>query len=84
MTLTPNATMLLFVPSYGLITVALGIWFSRRIKDNDGLLSKWSRTSQTVLAGILLAIFTGSGTITRGSNSLGHSHGFWDWSRTRL
>ena len=77
MTLTPNPTMLWFVIGYGLIMVALGIWFSRRVKNSEDFILAGRSLGPIVLAGTLLATFTGSGTITGGANSLGYSHGFW-------
>lgn len=77
MTLTPNPTLLWFVITYGLIMVALGIWFSRRIESSDDFILAGRTLGPVVLAGTLLATFTGSGTVTGGANSLGYSHGFW-------
>ena len=77
MTLTPNPSLLWFVLGYGLIMVILGIWFSRRIKTSDDFILAGRSLGPIILAGTLLATFTGSGTITGGANSLGYSHGFW-------
>jgi SSS family solute:Na+ symporter len=76
MTLTPNPTLLWFVVAYGLVMVVLGIWFSRRINNSDDFILAGRTLGPIVLAGTLLATFTGSGTVTGGANSLGYSHGF--------
>jgi len=77
MALTPNPTMLWFVVGYGIIMVILGIWFSRRISSSDDFILAGRSLGPFVLAGTMLATFTGSGTVTGGSNSIGYSYGVW-------
>lgn len=77
MTMAPNPTLLWFVIGYGLIMVVMGIWFSLGIKNSDDFVLAGRSLGPLVLAGTLLATFTGSGSITGGANSLGYSHGFW-------
>lgn len=76
MTLTPNPTLLWFVIGYGLVMVVIGIWYSRRIRSSDDFTLAGRTLGPIVLAGTMLATFTGSGTVTGGVNSIGYSYGF--------
>jgi solute:Na+ symporter, SSS family len=77
MALTPNQDMLWFVIGYGILMIFLGIWYSRRIKSSDDFILAGRSLGPIVLAGTLMATFTGSGAVTGGPNSLAYSHGFW-------
>ena len=70
MELTPNPALLWFVITYGVIMVILGIWFSRRIKTSDDFILAGRSLGPIILAGTLLATFTGSGTVTGGPPAL--------------
>ena len=77
MNLVPNPALLIYVAAYGIIMIGLGIWYSRRIQSSDDFVLAGRSLGPVVLAGTLLATFSGSGSVTGGSNSLGFSYGFW-------
>lgn len=75
MELTNNPTLLWFVGGYGLLMIAMGIYFSRKISNSEDFILAGKGLGTIVLTGTLLATWTGSGSISGGETSMAFSYG---------
>ena len=73
----PDATLLWYVIGYGIIITIIGMWYSRKITSSEDFVLAGKTLGPMVLTGTLLATFSGSGTITGGSNAIAYAYGFW-------
>ncbi|MFQ3546061.1 sodium:solute symporter family protein [Halobacillus rhizosphaerae] len=75
MELSNNPTLLWFVGIYGVIMIAMGIYFSRKISNSEDFILAGKGLGTIVLTGTLLATWTGSGSISGGETSMAYSFG---------
>lgn len=70
-------SLIWFVVAYLLFLVAMGVYFSRKVKSSEGFVLADKSLGSWVLAGTFLATFCGNGTIAGGGNSLAYNFGLW-------
>lgn len=75
--LTAKPVLLIFVIVYGLILVAVGLYYSKKAKTSDDFVLAGKGLGSVVLIGTFLATYTGNGTISGGGNSLAYTYGLW-------
>lgn len=66
-----------FVIGYGVLMVALGFVYSKKVENNEDFILAGKSLGPVVLMGTLLATWVGSGSVTGGQNSLAYSFGLW-------
>lgn len=66
-----------FVIGYGVLMVALGFVYSKKVESNEDFILAGKSLGPVVLMGTLLATWVGSGSVTGGQNSLAYSFGLW-------
>ena len=74
----PNSETMVFIPfifAYLLILVAVGAWRSREVQSQEDFVVAGRRLSAPILAGTLLATWTGSGSLFNGGR-LAYENGF--------
>ncbi|MDN6260864.1 MAG: sodium:solute symporter family protein, partial [Staphylococcus simulans] len=64
-----------FVIGYGVLMVALGFVYSKKVESNEDFILAGKSLGPVVLMGTLLATWVGSGSVTGGQNSLAYSFG---------
>ncbi len=75
--ITNVPVLLWYLMAYGIVMVALGIYYSKGIKTSDDFILAGRSLGAVVLMGTLIATWMGSGTITGGQNSMAYSFGLW-------
>src|SRR5699024_9721643 len=70
-----DLSLLWYVIGYGVIMVALGIYYSKKVSKSEDYILAGKSLGTMVLAGTLLATWVGSGSITGGQTSMGYSFG---------
>ncbi|SDL89372.1 sodium:solute symporter family protein [Sediminibacillus halophilus] len=75
MELTNNPALLWFVGAYGVVMIAMGIYFSKKIASSEDFILAGKGLGTFVLTGTLLATWTGSGSISGGETSMAFSYG---------
>lgn len=75
--LTAKPVLLVFVVIYVAVLVAMGAYYSRKVKTSDQFVRAGKGLGSFILMGTLLATFTGNGTISGGANSLAYNYGLW-------
>lgn len=63
-----SGVILAAVVAYLALMVVLGVWYGRKIKNNDDFMVAGRSLSQLILTGTLLATWTGAGTIIGRAN----------------
>lgn len=66
-----------FVIGYGVLMVALGFVYSKKVESNEDFILAGKSLGPVVLMGTLLATWVGSGSVTGGQNLLAYSFGLW-------
>lgn len=69
--------LLWFVIIYFVVMVAIGIFYSRKIKNSEDFALAGRKLGPIVLMGTMMATSVGSGTVTGGGNSLAYNYGPW-------
>lgn len=71
--------LLIFVAAYFAALIGIGIYYSRRIREDnaDDFVLAGRSLGPFVLMGTFLATYVGSGTISGGGNSLAYNFGIW-------
>ena len=77
MTPANNLPLLYYVIGYGIVITVMGLWYGRRITTSEDFLLAGKTLGPIILAGTFLATFSGSGTITGGTNAIAYAYGFW-------
>lgn len=77
MEITRKPELLWFVVIYFGAMVAMGAYFSKKIKSSDDYALAGKSLGPIVLMGTLMATSVGSGTVTGGGNSLAYNYGIW-------
>ncbi|HLR03033.1 MAG TPA: sodium:solute symporter family protein [Virgibacillus sp.] len=75
MAIESDLSLLWYVIGYGVIMVALGIYYSKKVSKSEDYILAGKSLGTMVLAGTLLATWVGSGSITGGQTSMGYSFG---------
>ena len=69
-----NAVILCAICAYVVVMVAIGVWASRKVRNNHDFMLAGQRLGRLVLTGTLLATWTGAGTII-GRASFSYTYG---------
>ena len=77
--LISKPSLLIFVAAYFAILVGIGIYYSKRVKEDDAedFVLAGKGLGPVVLMGTFLATYVGNGTISGGGNSLAYTYGIW-------
>ncbi|NLW22868.1 MAG: sodium:solute symporter family protein [Tissierellia bacterium] len=77
--LMAKPVLLIFVAAYFAALIGIGIYYSRRIREDnaDDFVLAGRSLGPFVLMGTFLATYVGSGTISGGGNSLAYNFGIW-------
>ena len=75
MEITNNPKLLIYLAVYGVVMVAMGIRYSKKITNSEDFILAGKGLGPFILMGTLIATWCGSGTVTGGPNSLAYSYG---------
>lgn len=72
-------SLLIFVIMYFIVLVGIGIYYSRKVKEDNAedFVLAGKGLGPIVLIGTFLATYVGNGTISGGGNSLAYTYGIW-------
>ncbi|MEL0537284.1 sodium:solute symporter family protein [Staphylococcus debuckii] len=77
MQIDSNPLLIWFVIGYGVLMILIGLYYSKKIDNNDDFILAGKTLGPVVLMGTLLATWVGSGAVTGGQNSIAYSFGIW-------
>ncbi len=69
--------LLWYVFVYFGVMLAIGVYYSKKIKSSEDYALAGRKLGPIVLMGTLMATSVGSGTVTGGGNSLAYTYGYW-------
>ncbi|OYD07089.1 sodium:solute symporter family protein [Paludifilum halophilum] len=75
MELTHNPTLIWYVAAYGVIMIAMGIFYSKKIENSTDFILAGKGLGSVVLMGTLIATWVGSGSVSGGETSVAYSYG---------